>query len=70
MKMGNKKELQSIAKENSGHLDFKDFFKIYNYCTKDPYSFMMVDTRPSACVTLKKNFDEPIMSAAFINNDS
>ena len=70
MKMGNKKELKSIAEENSGHLDFKDFLKIYNYCTKDPYSFMMVDTRPTARVTFKKNFDEPIMSAAFINNDS
>ena len=61
MKMGNKKELKSIAEENSGHLDFKDFFKINNYCTKDPYSFMMVDTRPTARVTFKKNFDEPLM---------
>ena len=25
MKIGNKKELKSIAEENSGHLDFKDF---------------------------------------------
>ena len=48
MKMGNKKELKSIAEENSGHLDFKDVFKKCNYCTKDPYSFMMVDTRPTA----------------------
>ena len=47
MEIGNKKEL-------------KDFLKIYNYCTKDPYSFMMVDTRPTACVTFKKNFDKPI----------
>ena len=70
MKMGNKKELKSIAEENSGHLDFKDFLKIYNYCMKGPYSFMMVDTRPTAHLTFKKNFDEPIMSAAFINNDS
>ena len=60
MKIRNKKELKSIAKENSGHLDFKDFLKIYNYCTKEPYSFMLVDTRPTACVTFKKNFDEPI----------
>ena len=67
MKMGNQKELKSIAEENSGHLDVKDFLKIYNYCTKDPYSFMMVDTRPTVCVTFKKNFDEPIKS--FINND-
>ena len=60
MKMGNKKELKSIAEENTGHLDFKDYLKIYNYCTKEPYSFMMVDTRPTARVTFKKNFDEPI----------
>ena len=37
MEICNKKELKSIAEENSGHLDFKDFFKIYNYCTKEPY---------------------------------
>ena len=61
MKLGNKKELKSIAEESSGHLDFKDFLKIYNYCTKDPYSFMMVDARPTARVTFKKNFDEPLM---------
>ena len=54
MKISNKKELKSIAEENSGHLDFKDL-KIYNYCTEDPYSFMMVDTRPTARITFKKN---------------
>ena len=68
MKIGNKKELKRIAEENSGHLDFKDFLKIHNYCTNEPYSFMMVDTRPTACVTFKKNFDKPIKG--FINNDS
>ena len=68
MKIGNKKELKSIAEENSGYLDFKDFLKIYSYCTKDPYSSMMVDTRPTARVTIKKNFDESIKN--FINNGS
>ena len=68
MKIGNKKEQKSIAEENTGHLDFKDFLKTYNYCTNDPYSFMMVDTRPTAHVTFKKNFNEPIKD--FINNDS
>ena len=68
MKISNKKELKSIAEENSGHLEFKDFLKTYNYCTNQPYSFMMVDTRPTACVTFKKNFNEPIRD--FINNDS
>ena len=60
MKISNKKELKSIAEENSGHLDFKDFLKIYSYCTNEPYSFMMVDTRPTARVTFKINFNEPI----------
>ena len=63
MKIGNKKELKSIAEENLGHLDFKDFSKIYNYCTNNPYSFMIVDTRPTARVTFKKNFNEPIQQS-------
>ena len=54
MKISNKKELKSIAKEKSGHLDFKDFLKIYHYCTNEPYSFMMADTRPTTRVTFKK----------------
>ena len=58
MKVGNKKELKRIAKENSGHLDFKDFLKIYNYCTKEPYSLILADTRPTARLTFKKSFDE------------
>ena len=60
MKIGIKKELKRIAEEKSGHLEYKDFLKIYNYCTREPYSFMLIDTRPAANVTFKKNFDEPI----------
>ena len=63
MKISNKKELKSIAEENPGHLDFKDFLKIYNYCTKEPYSFMMVDTRRISRVRFKKNCDEPIQQS-------
>ena len=55
MKIGNKKELKSMAEEKSGHLKYKDFLKMYNYCTKEPYSFMMIDTRPTARVTFRKN---------------
>ena len=50
MRIGNKKELKRIAEEKSGHLDYKDFFKMYNYGTKDPYSFMKIDTRPTATI--------------------
>ena len=41
---------------------------MYNYCTEEPYSFMLIDTRPTASITFKKNFDELING--FINNDS
>ena len=86
MRIGNKKELKKIAEEKSGHLDYKDFFKMYNYCAKDPYSFKTIDTRPTAIIQFKKNFNEPIdlskpsylecsslernFEKIFINNDS
>ena len=54
MKIGNKKELKSIAEEKSGHLDYKDFLKIYNHCTREPYSCMMIDARPAATIPFKK----------------
>ena len=60
MKIGNKKELKSIAEEKLGNLDYKDFLKVYNYCTKEPYSFMTIDARPTATIPFKKNFDEQI----------
>ena len=60
MKIGNKKELKRMAEEKSGHLDYKDFLKIYSYCTIDPCSFMTIDTRPTASVILKRIIDEPI----------
>ena len=34
MKIGNKKEFKRIAEEKSGHLDYKDFLEMYNYCIK------------------------------------
>ena len=60
MRIGNKNELKRIAEQKSGHLDCKNFFKMYNYCKTDPYSFMTIDTRPTATIQFKKNFNEPI----------
>ena len=60
MKIGNKKELKRIAEEKSGQLDYKDFLKMYNYCTKEPYSFMTIDTRPTATIPFKRNFNDLI----------
>ena len=54
MKITNKKEFRRITEEKSGHLDYKDFLKIHNYCTIEPYSFMLIDTRPTASVPFKK----------------
>ena len=58
MKIGNKKELKSITEEKSGNVDYKDFLEIYNYCTKEPYSFMTIDARPTAKMVFRKNVDE------------
>ena len=33
---------------------------MYNYCTKEPYSFMLIDARPTATMPFKKNLNEPI----------
>ena len=60
MKIDNKKELKSTAEGKSGNLDYKDFLKIYNYCMREPYSFMIIDARPTATIPFKKNFDELI----------
>ena len=60
MRIGNKKELKRIAEEKSGHLDYKDFLKMYNYCTKEPYSFITIDARPTATIPFKKNFNDLI----------
>ena len=60
MKIGNKKELKRIAEEKSGKLDYKDFLKMYNYCTEEPYSFMKIDARPTATIPFKRNFNDLI----------
>ena len=44
MKINNKRELQNIAINHSADIDYKDFMKIYRECTKEPYSFLTIDT--------------------------
>ena len=39
-----KRELQNIALNHSGDIDYKDFIKIYRECTKEPYWFLTIDT--------------------------
>ena len=33
---------------------------MYNYCIKEPYSFMTIDAGPTASITFKKKFNELI----------
>ena len=44
MKINNRKELQNIAINHSGDIDYKDFMTIYRECTKEPYSFLTINT--------------------------
>ena len=40
----NKRELQHIASNHFFDTEFKDFMKLYQDYTKDPYSFLVMDT--------------------------
>ena len=39
MKINNKRELQNIARNFSADIDYKDFMKICEECTKEPFNF-------------------------------
>ena len=60
MKINNKIELQNIAINHSADIDYQDFIKLYRECTKEPYTFLTIDTKLSASDPLrfrKKLFD-------------
>ena len=44
IKIHNKRELKNIAINHSADIDYKDVLKIYRSCTKEPYSFLTIDT--------------------------
>ena len=44
LKINNRKDLQNIAINHSADIDYKDFMKIYRECTKEPYSFLTIET--------------------------
>ena len=63
MRIHNKRELQQIAIDHSADIDYKDFLKTYRNCTKEPYSFLAIDTTLSADnpKRFRKNFsDSPL----------
>ena len=44
MKISKRKELQSMEINYSADIDYNDFVKIYRECTKEPCSFLTIDT--------------------------
>ena len=57
MKINNKKELENIAINQSADIGYKDFVKIYRECSKEPYSFLIIDTTLQASDLLKLRKD-------------
>ena len=58
MKIHNRRELKQIAIDHSADIDYKDFLKINRNCTKEPYSFLTIDTTLPADnpMRFRKNF--------------
>ena len=44
MKINNKRESQDIAINHFADTDHKDFMNSYRECTKEPYTFLTIDT--------------------------
>ena len=44
MKINNERELQNIAISHSADIDYKNVVNIYRGCTKEPYSFLTINT--------------------------
>ena len=62
-KVNNRRELQNIAINHSVDIDYRYFLKIYRNCTKEPYSFLTINTTLPANdpMRFRKNFsDSPL----------
>ena len=44
IKINNKRELQNIVINHCADIDYKDFMKIYREYSKEPYSFIIINT--------------------------
>ena len=53
MKINNRRELRNIAINHSADIYYKNFMMIYRECTKEPYSFLTIDTRLPASDPLR-----------------
>ena len=59
-KLNNMRELQNIAINHSADIDYKDFVKIYENCTKEPFNFLTIDTTQTVDKRFKKDFNDPL----------
>ena len=57
-KLNSKRELQNIAINHSADIDYKDFVKIYRDCTREPYTFLTIDTTQPVDKRFKSNFND------------
>ena len=53
MKINNNRELENIAFNHSADIDYNDFVKMYREYTKEPYSFLTIDTTLAASNPLR-----------------
>ena len=62
MKINSKRELQNIAISHSADIDYKDFVNNYRECTKEPFSFLTINTTFPASDPLRfrKNLLNPL----------
>ena len=62
MKINNKRELQKIAINHSGDIDYQDFMKFYRECTREPCKLLAKDTTLPASNPLRfrKNLFESL----------
>lgn len=61
-------ELLAIYREYPMGLKHKEWLAVYNYCTRDPYTFIMFNLQTSnPDYKISKNFNEPL-SLAFIHD--
>ena len=44
MKINNKRELKNIALDHFADIDYKNFMNTYRECTKEPCTFLTIDT--------------------------
>ena len=58
MKINNGKDLQQIAIDHSADIDYKVILKIYQNCTKEPYSFFTFDVH-NPTMKSGNNFSDP-----------